>query len=475
MKRNALLKAFWRVHRTLLGATGGRVGGRVRGMPILLLTTTGRRSGEPRRVALSYVETDDGYAVVASNAGYHSHPAWYLNLAADPRATLLVRGKELSARSRPAEGMEREALWASAVAASPDYAAYDEATAREIPILVLEPVAEPPPHPRVDPARWDPPQPPPLEGRFAANDALAAAERWEVTGEGPEDVVVDPAGRVYAGLVDGRIVRFPPGGGWPEVVADTGGRPLGLELAGDGRLIVCDPKRGLLAVEPGGAVEVLVDSYDGNALRFTNNAAVASDGTIYFSDSSTRFGIDNYRADILEHRGNGRLFAHDPDTRETRLLLDGLYFANGVALAPDESFLLVAETGKYRIRRLWLSGAKAGRDEPFAHNLPGIPDNLSTGPGGTFWVAMFTPRNPQLDFLLPRPRLRALVTALPENLQPQPVRHSFVLGFDGDGEVTHNLQDPEGGYAPITGAREHDGWLYLGSLTEPAIARVRLG
>ncbi len=474
VKRNAALKGFWKAHRWLLDVTNGRVGARVQGMPVLLLTTTGRRSGEPRRVGLSYVPWEEGFAVIASNAGHDRHPAWYLNLETRPEATVVNRGRELAVRARVAEGAEREAIWASAVAAVADYAEYDAATTRQIPVVVLEPVAAPPPHPRIDPARWNPPRPPPLGGPLAPNSELAAAERWDTGGEGPEDVLVDGDGRVYTGLADGRILRFPPDGGWPEVVADTGGRPLGLEFDRMGGLVVCDAKRGLLAVAPGGDIVVLADHYEGVRLRFVNNAAVASDGTIYFSDSSTRFGVEHYRADLLEHRGNGRLFAYEPDSGGVTLLLDGLFFANGVALAQDESFVLVAETGKYRIRKLWLRGPNRGRDEPFTHNLPGIPDNLSRGPSGTFWAAMFTPRNKLLDLLLPRPRLRALAARLPEKLQPQPERYSFVLGFDGAGNVTHNLQDPDGGYAPITGVREHGGWLYLGSLTESAIARVRL-
>ncbi len=88
---------------------------------------------------------------------------------------------------------------------------------------------------------------------------------------------------------------------------------------------------------------------------------------------------------------------------------------------------------------------------------------------------MFTPRNKPLDTLLPRPRLRGLVARLPEKVQPQPVRYGFVVGFDeATGAVTHNLQDPSGGYAPITSAREHEGRLWLGSLTEPAIAVLSL-
>ncbi len=474
-RRNKALEVVWRLHRAVLRASRGRVGTRIGGLPVLLLTTTGRRSGEPRTVALSYLDHGDGHAVVASNAGDDRPPAWWLNLQADPQATVEIRGVRRAMRARRAEGAEHDEVWQAVVAANADFAAYRERTERDIPVVVLEPRDGEPPHPRPDMAAWQPPADPGLVGRFAENDRLAAAELWPVPGRGPEDVVVDADGRVYTGLEDGRIVRFPARGGSAEVVADTGGRPLGLEIGPDGRLVVCDARRGLLRLAPGGGVTPLVTRVGGRRLRFTNNAAVAGDGTIYFSDSSTRFGIDRYRDDILEHRPNGRLLACGPGGEGARVVLDGLYFANGVALAPDESFVLVAETGAYRIRRVWLTGERAGTDDVFAANLPGIPDNLATGPSGVVWAAMFTPRNPVLDRLLPRPRLRAATALLPERLQPQPARHGLVLGFHPDGRLADNLQDPGGGYAPITGVREHDGWLYLGSLTERAVARVRLG
>jgi strictosidine synthase len=324
--------------------------------------------------------------------------------------------------------------------------------------------------PSIFPRTWRPPPDPGLVGPYAPNDALAKVERWEVGGVGPEDVVVDGDGGVFTGLADGRILRL--GSGTRHVVADTGGRPLGLEFDREGRLVVCDAERGLLRVVDGEVV-TLVDSFAGEPLLFTNNADVGSDGTVYFSTSSQRFGIAEYRSDILEHSGTGRLLAHRP-SGATEVLVEGLFFANGVALAEDESFVLVAETGRYQITRLWLTGSRAGRTDLFVRNLPGIPDNLSRGPDGTFWVAMFTPRNRPLDLLLPHPRIRKVAAALPEAMQPQPVRYGFVVGFDAGGKLVRNLQDPAGGFAPITGVREHDGWLYLGSLTETAVGRIRL-
>jgi len=286
--------------------------------------------------------------------------------------------------------------------------------------------------------------------------------------------VVDGAGRVVTGVDDGRLLRVGPDGR-VEVVADTGGRPLGIELLGDGRLLVCDARRGLLAADPAtSAVEVLVDRVAGEPMRFCNNAAVAGDGTVYFSDSSRRFGIDHWRADLLEHSGTGRLLRRDPGGA-VEVLLDGLQFANGVALAADESFVTVAETGAYRLTRLWLAGERTGRTDLLADNLPGFPDNLSTGTGGLIWVALGGPRNPLLDRLHRRhPALRRAVWALPERLQPKPVRTLWVLAVDAGGAVVHDLQGPGDDYTMVTGVREHGGRLYLGSLAERAVAVLDL-
>ena len=326
---------------------------------------------------------------------------------------------------------------------------------------------------RIDPVAWTPPKDPGLTGSFESNTHLAAARRRPVPGQGPEDVVVDGRGRVIYGLADSRIMASTPDGSDHELIADTGGRPLGIEIHPDGRLVVCDAHRGLLAVADN-RVEVLADGFEGVTFQFTNNAAVGDDGSIYFTDTSRRFRIEHYRADLIEHSNTGRLFRRHPDG-SLELLADCLSFANGVALSTDGTAVFVAETGEYRIRRHHVSGPKAGTTEIFVENLPGILDNLTANGRGTIWAAMFTTRNKALDVLLPRPRIRRLVARLPESLQPQPRRYGWAARFDErTGAVTHNLQDPAGGYAPITSVREHEGRLWLGSLTEPAVATISL-
>jgi sugar lactone lactonase YvrE len=330
------------------------------------------------------------------------------------------------------------------------------------------------PKPPVEPEVWTPPPDPGLTGEHARNQRLADGELWPVPDTGPEDVVLTDDGTLYTGTADGSILRITDDGDRVERIARTGGRPLGIELLADGRLLVCDADEGLLAVDPSsGAIEALVTEVDGQRLRCTNNAAVAPDGTIWFTDSSRRFPVHHYKGDIIEHTGTGRLFRRDPDgTLET--MMDGLHFANGVALDPEGQFVLVAETGMYRIVRLWLAGEKQGRSDVFAE-MPGFPDNLSVGPTGTVWCAVASTRNKLLDLLLDKPpAIRKLVWNLPDAVQPGPAKEAIVLGYDRDGHLTHNLQSHGHDFIVATGAREHDGWLYVGSLESAAILRYRL-
>ncbi len=194
---------------------------------------------------------------------------------------------------------------------------------------------------------------PPRAGRRAhqrTSETRFTLEVFETPAAGPEDVAVDADGWVYFGLLDGRIVRASPDATSMTTIADTGGRPLGVEVDPDGGLVVCDARLGVLHVDPkSGAVRTLLDRIDGQDMVFCNNAALGRDGTVYFTDSSRHYGIDHWKAELLAHTGTGRLFRRSPDG-SVELLLDGLQFANGVALAPDESFVVVAETGAYTPR-----------------------------------------------------------------------------------------------------------------------------
>jgi len=321
------------------------------------------------------------------------------------------------------------------------------------------------------PQAWQPLPAPPLTGDVEKNDRLASSEIWTTPGAGPEDVIVQRDGSAIGGLADGRIVRISPSGS-AETVADVGGRPLGIEWLDTGEMIVCNADLGLQRVTDTGEVTSLARGFEGADFAFANNAAVASDGTIYFSDTSTRWTIHNYVADLLEGQKTGRVFALTPDG-SLSLVVSDLHFANGVALDANEDSLFIAETGTYRVHRHWLAGEQAGETELFLDNLAGFPDNL-TFAEGVLWVSMASPRQGIVDMMLPRPWLRKLSFKMPDTLKPKPLRHGIVLGYDETGQLIHNLQDASGTVAITTSARYHDGRLFIGSLTEPHIAVYEL-
>jgi len=329
----------------------------------------------------------------------------------------------------------------------------------------------------IDPDAYSPPEPPELTGSLEPNALLREAELIGVDLPGPEDVAVDGQGRIYCGLEDGTVRRFNPAGGAGrfEIFATTeGGRPLGLDFDADGVLWVADTRLGLLSIDPNGTVAVRSNEAGGVSAGYANDVDVARGGRVYFSNPTTRFGDSEILLDALEARPHGRLLEHDPGTDVTRVLLDGLYYANGVAVSPDDDYVLVAETFRYRIRRLWLKGPRAGRDEILIDNLPGFPDGVASDGHGTFWVALYALRNPALDRLVhPRPWLKRLVARLPKSMQGRAEPYGLILAIDGDGRVLRSLHDPGGErISHVTSVEPVDGALYLGTVKEASIGRV---
>jgi sugar lactone lactonase YvrE len=323
----------------------------------------------------------------------------------------------------------------------------------------------------VDPVAWRPPPAPklPADERFRGVERLLSGVAL-----GPEAVAIDPRGRPCTGTLDGRILCLDPATGAHEQRAVTGGRPLGLAFDRSGRLYVCDARKGLLAVSTSGTVETLATGHGGVPFGLPDDVDVGPDGTVFFTDASSKFGIDRTREEVLEHGGRGRLLAYHPETGKTELLLAGLEFANGVAVAGDGSYVLVNETGAYRVTRYWLAGPRRGTAEPFVENLPGLPDNVTWSPSRhAFWVALFSPRVPELDLLAPHPFLRKVVWRLPRFVQPEPAPHALAVAVDESGRIVETLQDASpAAFSPVTSVREHGGFLWLGSLEQPALGRI---
>ena len=128
-------------HVAIYRRTGGLLGGRIRELPVLLLTTTGRKSGQQRTQPLNYLRYGSGYVVTASNSGRDSYPAWFLNLQSNPRASVQVRRKVVLVVARVATEEEHERLWEELTSKGRNYAEYLKMTERDIPMLVLQPEA----------------------------------------------------------------------------------------------------------------------------------------------------------------------------------------------------------------------------------------------------------------------------------------------------------------------------------------------
>ncbi len=128
------------LHRNVYRLTGGKVGARIANLPVLLLTTTGRKSGRPRTQPLTYARATEGYAVIASKGGAAQHPLWYLNLRANPLAEVTVGRETQEVRAREVEGEERERLWRQLADVYSGYDRYARKTSRRIPVIVLEPI-----------------------------------------------------------------------------------------------------------------------------------------------------------------------------------------------------------------------------------------------------------------------------------------------------------------------------------------------
>ncbi len=331
----------------------------------------------------------------------------------------------------------------------------------------------------IQPVAWESPPDQGLSGDFAPNERLAALEFVDLEPfSHPEDIAGADDGTLFVTLEQGAVAEIGPGGEL-SLLARTGGRPLGIEVAPGGDLIVANAELGLQRVTRDGKIGVLANRHDGETLTYVNDVAVAADGRIYFTQSTQNVDPRKYGGalaasimDLLEHGDTGRLLLYDPATRSTRVISAGFSFLNGVALAPDESFLLLAETGEYRIWRYWLSGPRTGEREVILNNLPAFPDNINNGRDGRFWIGLVSPRNRLLDSLAGSPFLRKSVQRLPPFLKPKPAPSTHVIAIDRDGSVLANLQHDGSVLTQATGVYETDTHLLLSSLASPGYGRI---
>ena len=329
----------------------------------------------------------------------------------------------------------------------------------------------------VDPVAYEPPKDRGFVGEFAENAALDATEIVTLPdGEiGPEDLAVLPDGRIFTTSLSGVLYQID--GAEPVEVDRLGGRPLGLKAGPDGALYIADSFRGIMRWSGPGSLESVVSEIDGAPVIYANQLDVARDGTIYFSNSSDRFDPETMGGTkptsvltIWEQSDTGYVARATPDGRVEKVAT-GFVYTNGVALSPDEDFLLINETGRARVHRLWLTGPKAGEREVFLDNLPGYPDNLERQEDGTFWLAFASPRVPA-EALMPYPFLRKVIWRLGSAVRPAPIERGMVIQFDTEGTILRTLQDPKGRLGITTGARVVGDQFYVMTLDSPGFGRM---
>ncbi|NOD62648.1 MULTISPECIES: SMP-30/gluconolactonase/LRE family protein [unclassified Ruegeria] len=314
-------------------------------------------------------------------------------------------------------------------------------------------------------------------GDFAENTALDAAQLVRLPGEevGPEDIAVMSDGPVYTTSLAGILYRVD--GAEPVEVDRLGGRPLGLKAGPDGALYIADSFRGVMRWTGPGTLETVVADVDGAPVIYANQLDVAQDGTIYFSNSTDRFDPETMGGTkptsvltIWEQSDTGYVARRAPDGT-TEKIADGFVYTNGVALSPDEDFLLIAETGRARVHKLWLTGSKAGQQEILMENLPGYPDNIEAQGDGTYWLAFASPRVPS-EALMPYPFLRKVIWRLGPAVRPAPIHRGMVVQFDGEGTILRTLQDPQGRLGITTGGKIVGDQFYVMTLDSPWFGRM---
>ncbi|KAI5583715.1 hypothetical protein BDE02_06G033700 [Populus trichocarpa] len=346
-----------------------------------------------------------------------------------------------------------------------------------------------------------------LYHRPSVVEKISSGREWEALqlegAIGPESFAFHPlAGGPYAGISDGRVVRWEEherrwinfsfasqerdGCGGPHDHQQTEhicGRPLGLcfdETHGD--LYIADAYMGLLRVgTQGGLATKIVTHAQGIPLRFTNGLDIdQSSGAIYFTDSSSQYQRRQYLSVVLSGDKSGRLMKYDPVNKQVRVLLSNLTFPNGVALSKDGNFILLAETTRCRILRYWIKTSKAGTVEVFAQ-LQGFPDNIKRSPRGGYWVGMNSRREKLSELLFSYPWIGNVLLKLPLDIAMLQSTLSKYRGsglavrLSENGDILEVFEDNDGdGLKSISEVMEKDGRLWIGSIALPFAGRYRI-
>ncbi|RDY11209.1 Protein STRICTOSIDINE SYNTHASE-LIKE 6, partial [Mucuna pruriens] len=230
---------------------------------------------------------------------------------------------------------------------------------------------------------------------------------------------------------------------------------------------------GLLRVTSKRKVEVLADEVEGLKFNLTDGVDVAEDGTIYFTDATYKYSLDDYYIDLIEGKPHGRFMNYNPKTKKVIVLARNLYFPNGVAVSSDQHFVIFCETITKMCKRYYIDGPKKGKIGEFCRDLPGMPDNIHYVGKGQYFIAMTTSLTPQWDLLLKYPFVRkvvAMVTKYIRRLQLEDIDYGGILVVDLDGRPIAHYYDYE--LSLISSGIKIGNYIYCGSLTYPFVIRL---
>ncbi|XP_002273458.3 protein STRICTOSIDINE SYNTHASE-LIKE 5 [Vitis vinifera] len=290
----------------------------------------------------------------------------------------------------------------------------------------------------------------------------------------PEDIAYHPDSHlIYTGCDDGWVKRITLNDSMVQNWAFTGGRPLGVALGRHGQLVVADAEKGLLEVTADGMVKTLTDEAEGLKFKLTDGVDVAVDGMIYFTDASYKYGLKEHIRDILEGRPHGRLMSFDPSTKETKVLVRDLFFANGVVVSPDQNSVIVCESVMRRCLKYHIQGERKGSVDKFIDNLPGPPDNILYDGEGHYWIALPMGNSLAWDLALKYPWIRKVVAIMERyKVRPHIEKNGGVLAVDLEGKPTAYYYDPS--LSEVTSGVKIGNYLYCGSITKPYMIRLDL-
>lgn len=335
------------------------------------------------------------------------------------------------------------------------------------------------------PLAWTPPIKPELEGATAENELLSTTEWIDLDGwYGPEDIAIDEQGNLYCGVhvsktdfTDGRILKIDTTGK-VTVFCNTEAWVTGLHFDKEGNLIACDQKRGLISVDKNGEITTLAsEDENGNKFLIPNDVDIASDGIIYFSNTSSNvsFSLKNARKLLLEVKPDGGLYSYNPTTKEVKTLIDSSFFGNGVAVSQNDDFVLMVDLTKYRVLRYWLKGENKGKTELFLENLPGLPNGISRREDGSFWLGFTTRRDDFLDKIQPKKGLKKFIYGIPLWLQPKQEPFGMIMHVSENGEILKTYYDTTGEFvSEASSIEEHNDNIYIGGDLTKHIGKYEL-